>query len=542
MPWSGNRDSPRGAVTAATRAQVASPPEVRAVVGALMVGMVLSALDAMIVSTALPTIAGELGGLDHLSWVVTAYLLTTTAAVPIAGKLSDLYGRRPLFQAAVLIFVAGSVAAGLSQTMTQLIAARGLQGIGGGGLQALTFVILADVVAPRERARYIGAFTTVFAVSSVVGPLIGGVLTDALTWRWAFYVNVPLGAVTIFVASRKLHAPVPRGKPAVDILGMALLLPAVSCFILVTVWGGKELAWGSRALLGLLLAAVTSSVLFVIRETRAPEPLIPLTLFRIQAITVPTVISVFLGMAMVGGMTFLPLYLQVVGDASATTSGLLMIPVVGGFVVSTNLVGRLISSTGRYKVFVVVGTAAATFGLGLLALLDERTSIVHTAVGMFVFGIGIGSAMPVLAVSVQNAAPHEDIGAATSILNFFRSLGSAFGVALLGTVLSTRAAGSFGSGLDERVLHSPERIRALPDALHDAAVHGVAEGVAAVFLIATVLAAVATVLSWLLRETPLRDMVAPLAATEGLEGLSGLLLDSDDPLSAGNAATHVSAR
>jgi EmrB/QacA subfamily drug resistance transporter len=504
--------------------------ELLAVMGALMTGLLLAALDQTIVSTALPTIVGELGGLDHLSWVVTAYLLTSTASVPLFGKISDLFGRKLVFQAAIGIFLLGSVLSGAAQDMLQLILFRGIQGIGGGGLMAMTFVIMGDLISPRERGRYAGYFTGVFAMASVIGPLIGGGFVDMLSWRWVFYVNLPLGGVAMVVAQKYLRVDRPHERRPVDVLGAVLLVTGVTSLLLVSVWGGQEHAWTSPTILGLGVAGVVLLVLFVAQERRAEEPLIPLRLFAVPTIRVTTALSVLMGASMFGGIVFMPLFLQVVTGASATKSGLLLLPMMGGVLVASTVSGRIVSHTGRYKIWPLLGTASATLGLYVLSLMDVQSGRLHQMIGMALLGLGMGCVMPILTLAVQNAAEPRDLGSATSVVNFTRSMGGAFGVAAFGAIMSSRISGSLGGRVDGGLLNSPEQIRLLPPEIFERVAAAVADGVTFVFLTAAPLMALAFLVAWLLKELPLRE-TAGLTTTvvEGAEDAGLALQPEVDP-------------
>ena len=395
----------------------------RTVFAALMLGMFLAALDQTIVATALPTIVGDLGGLDHLSWVVTAYLLASTVSTPLYGKLGDMYGRKPVFLAAILIFLAGSMLAGLSQTMDQLIAFRALQGIGAGGLMVGAQAIIGDIVPPRERGRYMGLIGSVFGVASVAGPLLGGFLVDSLSWRWVFYVNMPIGAVAVVIVALRLHLHTPQTRHRIDYLGAALLSGAVTALILVVTWGGNEYAWESRPILGLTLVGLALLAVFVWQENRALEPIIPLSLFRSRVFNVASAMGFTIGMAMFGAIVYIPVYLQLVYGASPTSSGLRMLPLMGGLLVAAIASGRAISAIGRYKVFPVVGTAVLVVGMLLLSRLGVGTAPWLASAYMLVVGVGIGLVMQVLVLVVQNDAAPKDMGVATSTATFFRSMG-----------------------------------------------------------------------------------------------------------------------
>jgi EmrB/QacA subfamily drug resistance transporter len=499
------------------------------VFGALMLGMFLAALDQTIVSTALPTIVGDLGGLNHLSWVVTSYLLASTASAPLYGKLGDMYGRKPVFLAAILIFLAGSMLSGLSQSLTQLVAFRALQGIGAGGLLVGAQAIIADIVSPRERGRYIGLIGSVFGVASVAGPLLGGFLVEAASWRWIFYVNVPIGALAVLVVVLRLHLQTPCQRHSVDYLGAALLTACVSAFILVTTWGGNEYAWGSPVIVGLAATAVVLLAAFIFQERRAAEPVIPLSLFRSRVFRVASALGFVIGLAMFGAIIFIPLFLQLVYGVSPTSSGLRMLPLVGGLLVASILSGRTISRVGRYKAFPIAGTAVTAVGMFLLSRLNADTSPSLASAYMLVLGVGIGLVMQVLVLVVQNDAPPRDVGVATSTATFFRSMGGSLGVALFGAVFASRlthelaalpaaVAARFSGGVNI----SPAQVHALPAGVRREFVLAFVDALQPVFLVGAGVTALAFLLSFMLPEVPLRATPAPgLAAGEAIAGAGG---------------------
>ena len=494
------------------------------VFAALMLGMFLAALDQTIVSTALPTIVGDLGGLNHLSWVVTSYLLASTVSTPLYGKLGDMLGRKSVFMAAILIFLAGSMLAGLSQTMGQLIGFRALQGIGAGGLMVGAQAIIADIVPPRERGRYTGLIGGVFAVASVAGPLLGGFLVDNLSWRWVFYVNLPVGALAILIVATRLHLKTPTVRHRIDVLGAALLSAGVTSLILLTTWGGTEYAWGSATIVGLGIAGVALLGAFVWWETRTAEPILPLSLFRSRVFSVANAMGFTIGMAMFGAIIFIPLYLQLVYGASPTSSGLRLLPLMAGLLVAAILSGRAITKVGRYKIFPIAGTATLVVGMYLLSTLGVDTPSWVVSTYMLVVGVGIGLVMQVLVLVVQNDVRPSDIGVATSTATFSRSVGGSFGVAIFGTIFATRLADQL-AGFPHRVtarlgngIHiNPEQARHLPAAVHADFLNAFSHALNGVFLFGMAIAVVPFILSWFLKEVPLRTTLAPNAEL-GAEG------------------------
>ena len=495
---------------------------------ALLLGMFLAALDQTIVSTALPTIVGDLGGLNHLSWVVTSYLLASTISTPLYGKLGDMVGRKPVFLAAILIFLAGSMLAGLSQTMDQLIGFRALQGIGAGGLMVGAQAIIADIVPPRERGRYMGLIGSVFAVASVAGPLLGGFLVDNLSWRWVFYVNLPVGALAVLIVVTRLHLHTPTVRHRLDVVGAALLSGGVAALIIVTTWGGNEYAWGSTTIVGLAGAGVLCLAAFVWWETRASEPILPLSLFRSSVFSISNAMGFTIGMAMFGAIVFIPLYLQLVYHASPTSSGLRLLPLMAGLLVASILSGRAISRVGRYKIFPIAGTAIVVVGMFLLSRLSVGTAPWLASVYMLVLGVGIGLVMQVLVLVVQNDVRPQEMGVATSTATFFRSVGGSFGVAIFGTIFASRLADqlsrlprSVNARLGSGVHLNPEQAKHLPARIHTDFLYAFAHALHGVFLWGMALAAVPFVLSFLLKEVPLRTTVAPAADLAVEEAVAG---------------------
>jgi EmrB/QacA subfamily drug resistance transporter len=467
----------------------------------LMLGMLLAAIDQTIVATALPTIVGDLGGLDHLAWVVTAYLLTETVSTPLWGKLGDLYGRKRLFQGAILVFMAGSVLAGLAPSMLLLIVFRGIQGAGAGGLIVLAQAIIADIVSPRERGRYMGFFYGGFGAASVLGPLTGGFITDHLSWRWVFYVNIPLAAIALVVTTAVLPSSPRRPRANVDWLGIGLLAAAISCFVLLTTWGGNEYAWGSPVIVGLGVASVALVALFIGAERRAVEPALPLRLFRLRTFNIASIVSLCVGVAMYGASSYLPTLLQVANGASASDSGLLLTPLMLGMLGTSSLTGQIITRTGRYRIFPLIGTILAAVGMFLLSTLNTGSSRWESGVFMAVLGMGLGFTMQVMIIASQNETPAEDLGVATSTVTFFRTVGGSLGVALFGTLFTSRLANLVG---DSARGLTPEQITHLPAGERAEMASAVADAITGVFAYGVPLFVIAFLVARLLRETPLR--------------------------------------
>ena len=480
----------------------------------LMLGMLLAALDQTIVSTALPTIVGDLGGLNHLSWVVTAYMITSTCSTPLYGKLGDLFGRKIVFQAAIVIFLIGSGLSGLSRSMVELILFRGVQGLGAGGLMVSAFAIIGDILSPRDRGKYQGYMTTMFTFSSVAGPAIGGLLTQDLSWRWCFYVNVPVGFIALLVIGSVLDIPFPRTKHRIDFGGAGLLVAAVGTVLLVTVWGGVTYPWASPQVLGLMGASLVLIGLFVWRERRAEEPVLPLYLFRNGVFNSTNVAGFLAGMAMFGGTVYIPLFLQLVSGVAPALSGILIFPMMVGVTISSITTGRLISRTGRYKLWPIIGGVLMPMGMFLLSFMRADTPSWLSGVFMLPLGLGMGMIMPVLVVAVQNAVSQRDMGTATSSSTFFRSMGMSFGVAIFGTIMNARLKYWFprlvpnlGHQLNlssTSVAFSPSAVHKLPAPIRDGIIQSFAHSLHTVFLWATPIALLVVPAILFMKELPLR--------------------------------------
>jgi EmrB/QacA subfamily drug resistance transporter len=487
--------------------------------GGLLVAMFIGALDQTIVATAMPTIAGQLGGLSELPWVVTVYVLGAAASTPVWGKASDLYGRRNLLRAAIVVFIAFSTLSGVAQSIGELIAFRAVQGIGAGGVMTLATASVADLVPPRERGRYQGYIQLTFLLASLAGPLLGGLFVDHLSWRFAFYVNVPIGGLALGVLTLYLPSPAEHGQARIDFAGAALLASAVVSLMLVATWGGSQYAWGSSQMVGLIAASLALLAAFVWRERRASEPLLPLRLFRDRVFGIVSVALFIATISLFAAIVFLPVFLQLVSGASATRSGLLVLPLLVASALSTIAAGRVVARTGRYKIFPVIGLAAMSAGLLLFSTLGASGSPLTAALFMVVFGAGFGMVTQILMVAIQNAVEPREIGVATASANLFRALGGSVGVAIYGAVFTSGLRHWLPLELPHHVPHgitatgiqtTPGRLQALSPAIQQGVAHAVGHSLSDVFLFAAPIALVGFMIVTLLREKPLRGRADPV--------------------------------
>ncbi|MEV6671935.1 MDR family MFS transporter [Streptomyces sp. NPDC051162] len=512
--------------TAQPAAETPVPPELgrrrtNLVFVTIVLGMLLAALDQTIVSTALPTIVADLGGGGHMAWVVTAYLLAETVSTVLVGKFGDLFGRKVVFQLSAVVFVGGSVFAGAADSMLMLIAARALQGIGGGGLMVTAMALIADVIPLRERGKYQGALGAVFGVTTVVGPTLGGIFTDHATWRWCFYVNVPVAIVMVAMAARTIPVVRSAVRPVIDYLGIVLVALGASGLVLGLEWGGNEYGWGSAVIVGLFAGSVVLLGLFVLVELRAKEPMLPMHLFRNPVFVVCSVLSFIVGFAMLGAMTYLPTYLQYVDGVSATMSGVRALPMVAGLLGASMLSGIVISRTGRYRVFPIAGTAVMALGLFLMSTMNASSGPWLESLYMFVLGVGIGLAMQVLTIAVQNTVAYHELGTATSGVTFFRTLGSSFGTAIFGTLYANRLRPNLADallrspGVPPAAVQSPRGLEQLTHAQAAPIVDAYADTVNYVFFWVVPVALAGFVVAWFLKEVPLRDSARAGASDMG---------------------------
>ncbi|GAA2057800.1 MFS transporter [Catenulispora yoronensis] len=513
--------------------------QILVVFGSLMLGLLLASLDNTIVGTAIRTIIGDIGGKDGLArmpWVTTAYVLASTAATPIYGKLSDLFGRKPLYMTAIGLFLLGSFLSGFSQNLDELIAFRALQGLGAGGILGLTFAIVGDVVPPRERGKYQGLFGGVFMLAMVAGPLLGGIFTEHSSimgvtgWRWVFYVNLPIGIIALFVISAVLHLPKRRVKAAIDYIGATLVVAGVVALLLAAQMGGQQYAWSSPVIIGLAVGGLVVLALFVLWELRTPEPILPMRLFRGSVFRISNIMGFLIGMVMMGAMMYIPFYFQVVDGDSPTKAGLRMLPMMVGLLTTSISSGRIISRTGRYRFFPIVGIAVTTVGLGLMTTMDENTDTLLSSLFMFIVGLGLGATMQVLILAVQNAVEMKDMGVATTSSTFFRSLGQTFGAAVMGAILTNqltshlRSNAGNGPGMATvrdhgmEVLQSQDAMSRLPAGMQHMLVHSFTQALSTVFLVGAGLGLLAFGASWFLKEHRLRSMApTPAARPEGVD-------------------------
>ncbi|MFE7121776.1 MDR family MFS transporter [Streptomyces sp. NPDC057654] len=499
-------DSPDSSVKAR------QPRSVRVVLMALMIAMLLAMLDNMIVGTAMPTIVGELGGLSHLSWVVTAYTLATAASTPIWGKLGDMYGRKGIFLTSIVLFLIGSALSGMSQSMDQLIAFRAVQGLGAGGLMVGVMAIIGDLIPPRERGKYQGMMAGVMAVAMIGGPLVGGTLTDHLGWRWSFYINLPLGAIALAMVTAVLHLPKKRAEGRIDYVGAALLTIGITSLVLITTWGGTQYAWGSGRIIGLGVLGVAALIAFAFVERKVSAPVLPLHIFRNRNFSLVTVIGFLVGFVMFGSMTFLPLYQQSVQGASATNSGLLLLPMLLSMMTVSLIAGRVTTNTGKYKMFPIMGGALITIGLVLLAQMDTETSRFTSGVYMAVLGAGMGFLMQMTMLIAQNSVEMKDMGVGSSSATLFRTIGGSFGVAIFGAIFTNQVKDTMVARLGDKggafvssgAQMDPKALPKLPAMVRDAYEHAVSSGTHNVFLWGAGISIIGFICAWFIKEIPLR--------------------------------------
>lgn len=517
-----SKSSAETGLTESATPEVVGHKQILIAFSGLVLAMLLAALDSTIVSTALPTIVSELGGLEHLSWVVTAYLLAQTIVTPVYGKLGDLYGRKIVMQSAIVLFLIGSVLCGISQNLSQLIAFRALQGLGGGGLVVTTQAVVGDIVPPRDRGRYQGIFGAVFGLSSIAGPLLGGYFTTHWSWRWIFYINLPFGIAALIVLAATLPSVSRRIAHAIDYAGAGLLAVSLSSITLLADFGGTTYPWSSAMSIGLIAVTLLAIGLFVVAEHRASEPVLPMRLFRQQTFVITSTVGLIVGFALFGSVTYFPLYLQVVKGVSPTASGMQMIPMMGGMLVTSIVSGQLISRTGRYKIFPIIGTAVMTLGLFLLSRLTAQSTEVTASLLLLVLGIGLGLVMQVLVIAVQNAVDYRDLGVATSGATLFRLVGGSLGTAILGAIFAAQLSANLARlspGVAGGAAHnlSVQAMARLSPGARAIYANAFTASLDTVFFVATIVCAIGFVLTWLLPERPLRATVAASARDAGNE-------------------------
>lgn len=489
--------------------------QINLAVGGLMLAMFLAVLDQTVVSTALWTIVKELdpvNGLSHLSWLITAYLLTSTASQPLYGKISDLYGRKKIFMVSIVLFLLGSALCGLAQNLTMLIAFRALQGLGAGGLMSLAMAIIGDMIAPRERGKYSGLFGIVFGVGSIFGPLIGGFLTDThhllgltTSWRWVFYINLPIGLLALAVIEKVVHLPKFKRDHHIDYFGSALMVAGVSALLLVTEWGGQQYAWSSPTILGLAAGGLALLGTFLYREKKAAEPILSLHLFKNAVFRVGVPVMFIMGAALFGSLIYVSLYFQIVNGLSPTSAGMHLIPMTLGMIPTSIIVGKLISKYGRYKIFPIIGMGCVTIALALLGMLTATTASWQLSVYLFLIGVGMGQVMQVIQMAVQNAIPAREMGVGTAAVGFFRSLGGAIGSAVFGAILSSRLAANMPHGVNTHGMPNASAIHQLPPDVQHTVFNAFTKSTNTVFLVAAVITSFGFLLTFFLKELRLRS-------------------------------------
>jgi len=495
----------------AAGAQFLPPREVMIILPGLLLAILLAMLDNLIVSTALPRIVGDLGGVAHLSWVVTAYILASTITTPFYGKLGDMYGRKKLFIGAIVIFLIGSALSGLSQSMAELIMFRALQGLGAGGLMVGAMATLGDIVAPRERGKYMSYMMVVMMLATIGGPLLGGFITTNFSWRWIFYINLPVGGAALVYLMAVLRVPAKKVSHTIDYLGGALLAVAATSLILLATWGGTEYRWGSGQIIGLALLTVAATTGFCITETRAAEPMLPLRVFRNRNFSLTMALTFLTGLAMFGALTFLPLYQQTVQGASPTLSGLMLTPMMLGVTVTSIVAGQVTTKTGRYKIFPILGGAIMGVGMYLLTGLDVGTTKTTSAIYYVVLGLGMGFLMQMVSLIAQNSVQQKDMGVASSARMFFQQIGGSLGVAAFGAIFARRLTASLAAAAGSGVHVSasggqlnPATVDSLPAAVKHDVFFAITHAIQGVFIWAVPAAALIFVLAWFIKEVPLR--------------------------------------